>query len=78
MTTEPIAHQPRRKVKNFALLSNRAGAAFLSPAGLLVSVFVIVPFFWVIFVSFTNNKYTLSVPINISDFKLRRFTRPSA
>lgn len=54
MTTEPIATKPKRKVKNFALLSNRAGAAFLTPAGLLVSVFVIVPFFWIIFVSFTN------------------------
>ncbi len=54
MTTEPIETKPKRKVKNFALLSNRAGAIFLTPAGLLVSVFVIVPFFWVIFVSFTN------------------------
>ena len=54
MTTEPITLQPRRKVRNFALLSNRAGAAFLTPAGLLVAVFVIFPFFWVIFVSFTN------------------------
>lgn len=48
------AGQPRRKVRNFALLSTRAGAAFLTPAGLLVAVFVIAPFFWVIFVSFTN------------------------
>lgn len=54
MTTQPVSDQPKRRVKNFALLSNRAGAAFLTPAGLLVSVFVIVPFFWVIFVSFTN------------------------
>ena len=54
MTTEPVSDQPRRKARNFALLSNRAGAAFLTPAGLLVSVFVIVPFFWIIFVSFTN------------------------
>jgi len=54
MTTEPVAARPKRKVRNFALLSHRAGAAFLTPAGLLVSVFVIVPFFWVIFVSFTN------------------------
>ena len=54
MTTEPLSDQPKRKVKNFALLSNKAGAAFLTPAGLLVSVFVIVPFFWIIFVSFTN------------------------
>ena len=46
MTTEPVSDQPRRKTRNFALLSNRAGAAFLTPAGLLVSVFVIVPFFW--------------------------------
>jgi multiple sugar transport system permease protein len=41
-------------VRNFALLSNRAGALFMTPAALLVSVFVIAPFFWVIFVSFTN------------------------
>lgn len=41
-------------MKRFSLLSNRAGAIFLTPAALLVSVFVIVPFFWVIFVSFTN------------------------
>ena len=41
MTTEPVSDQPKRKVKNFALLSNRAGAAFLTPAGLLVAVFVI-------------------------------------
>ncbi|MCW5721110.1 MAG: sugar ABC transporter permease [Devosia sp.] len=41
-------------MRNFALLSNRAGAAFLTPAGILVAVFVIFPFFWVIFVSFTN------------------------
>ena len=54
MTTEPVSDQPKRKTQNFALLSNRAGAAFLTPAGLLVSVFVIVPFFWIIFVSFTN------------------------
>ena len=54
MTTEPVSDQPKRKTRNFALLSNRAGAAFLTPAGLLVSVFVIVPFFWIIFVSFTN------------------------
>ena len=54
MTTEPVSDQPKRKTRNFTLLSNRAGAAFLTPAGLLVSVFVIVPFFWIIFVSFTN------------------------
>lgn len=54
MTSEPVTTEPKRRVRNFALLSNRAGAAFLTPAGLLVSVFVIVPFFWVIFVSFTN------------------------
>ncbi|HLV83919.1 MAG TPA: sugar ABC transporter permease, partial [Devosia sp.] len=54
MTTTQIETKPKRKVRNFALLSNKAGAAFLTPAGLLVSVFVIVPFFWVIFVSFTN------------------------
>ncbi|WP_172123489.1 MULTISPECIES: sugar ABC transporter permease [unclassified Devosia] len=54
MTTETTAAPRKRKPRNFALLSNWAGAAFLTPAGILVSVFVIVPFFWVIFVSFTN------------------------
>ncbi len=39
------------KKKNF-LLSNRAGAA--RPAAALVGVFVLLSFFWVIFVSFTN------------------------
>ncbi len=42
------------KKKNFSLLSHRAGALFLSPAAALVGVFVLLPFFWVIFVSFTN------------------------
>ncbi|SDQ73749.1 sugar ABC transporter permease [Pseudovibrio sp. Tun.PSC04-5.I4] len=41
-------------MKNFSLLSARAGALFFSPAAALVGAFVIVPFFWVIFVSFTN------------------------
>ena len=41
-------------MKKFSLLSTRAGALFLAPATALVGVFVIVPFFWVIFVSFTN------------------------
>jgi multiple sugar transport system permease protein len=41
-------------VKRFSLLSGRAGAAFMTPAALLVGAFVILPFFWVIFVSFTN------------------------
>ena len=56
MTTDPnILDKPAAtKVKGFSLLSTRAGAAFLTPAGLLVAVFVIAPFFWVIFVSFTN------------------------
>nr|WP_244271798.1 sugar ABC transporter permease [Pseudovibrio denitrificans] len=35
-------------------MSARAGALFFSPAAALVGAFVIVPFFWVIFVSFTN------------------------
>jgi multiple sugar transport system permease protein len=41
-------------MKRFSLLSRRAGALFFTPAAILVGVFVIVPFFWVIFVSFTN------------------------
>lgn len=42
------------KKRNFSLLSHRAGAMFLAPAAALVGVFVLLPFFWVIFVSFTN------------------------
>jgi len=41
-------------MKKFSLLSTRAGALFLTPAAILVALFVIFPFFWVIFVSFTN------------------------
>lgn len=40
--------------RKFSLLSTRAGAVFLLPGALLVGTFVIVPFFWVIFVSLTN------------------------
>ncbi len=55
MTSEAAsAPSQKKKPRNFALLSTRAGALFLSPAFLLVSIFVIVPFFWIIFVSFTN------------------------
>jgi multiple sugar transport system permease protein len=41
-------------LKQFSLLSRRAAALFLAPAALLVGVFVLLPFFWVIVVSFTN------------------------
>ncbi|WP_338529029.1 sugar ABC transporter permease [Nitratireductor thuwali] len=41
-------------MRPFSLLSRSAGAAFLTPAGLLIGAFVIAPFFWVIYVSFTN------------------------
>lgn len=55
MTAEPTTPEhPAKPARRFALLSNRAGAVFLTPAGLLVALFVIIPFFWVIFVSFTN------------------------
>jgi len=54
MTASPPSRAPRRAPRNFTLLSNRAGTLFVTPAALLVSVFVILPFFWVIFVSFTN------------------------
>ena len=40
--------------KSFSLLSARAGAVFMTPAAALVGAFVLLPFFWVIFVSFTN------------------------
>ncbi len=52
MTTTPQA-RPRRQ-RSFALLSHRAAGLFMTPAALLVAIFVIAPFFWVIFVSFTN------------------------
>ena len=42
------------KPRTFALLSARTGALFLLPGAVLVGLFVIVPFFWVIVVSFTN------------------------
>ena len=38
-------------MKQFSLLSRRAAALFLTPAALLVGVFVLLPFFWVIVVS---------------------------
>jgi multiple sugar transport system permease protein len=41
-------------MKPFSLLSRRVAALFLAPGALLVGVFVLLPFFWVIFVSFTN------------------------
>jgi multiple sugar transport system permease protein len=50
--TPPVGKRPA--VKRFTLLSGRAGALFMTPAALLVGAFVIAPFFWVIFVSFTN------------------------
>lgn len=50
----PETSQNVSDMKSFSLLSNRAGAFFLAPAAALVGLFVIVPFFWVIFVSFTN------------------------
>ncbi len=55
-TTEqtPAQTAAPKKKRSFSLLSNRAGAAFMAPAAALVGVFVLLPFFWVIFVSFTN------------------------
>ena len=41
-------------MKQFSLLSRRVAALFLSPGAVLVGLFVLLPFFWVIFVSFTN------------------------
>ena len=41
-------------MRQFSLLSRRVGLAFMAPAALLIGTFVIAPFFWVIFVSFTN------------------------
>ena len=50
--------------KNFSLLSTRAGAVFLTPAAALVFVFVLLPFFWVIFVSFTNRTLLGATALN--------------
>jgi multiple sugar transport system permease protein len=52
------------KHKNFSLLSTRAGAVFLAPAAALVIVFVLLPFFWVIFVSFTNRTLLGATALN--------------
>jgi multiple sugar transport system permease protein len=41
-------------LKQFSLLSRRAALLFLVPGAVLVGLFVLLPFFWVIFVSFTN------------------------
>jgi multiple sugar transport system permease protein len=51
-------------MKNFSLLSTRAGALFLTPAALLVGLFVIIPFFWVIIVSFTNRTLLGTTALN--------------
>ncbi|EJN06227.1 sugar ABC transporter permease [Phyllobacterium sp. YR531] len=51
-------------MKTFSLLSNRAGALFLAPAAALIGVFVIIPFFWVIVVSFTNRTLLGSTALN--------------
>ena len=51
-------------MKKFSLLSTRAGALFLTPAAILVALFVIIPFFWVIFVSFTNRTLLGSTAVN--------------
>lgn len=51
-------------MKKFSLLSNRAGALFLAPGAILVALFVIIPFFWVIFVSFTNRTLLGKTAVN--------------
>jgi multiple sugar transport system permease protein len=64
MTVQDKSDAPGATHKPFSLLSNRAGAAFMTPAGLLVAAFVIVPFFWVIFVSFTNRTLLGATALN--------------
>jgi multiple sugar transport system permease protein len=51
-------------VKQFSLLSKRVGLAFMAPAGILIAAFVITPFFWVIFVSFTNRSLLGKTAVN--------------
>lgn len=51
-------------MKQFALLSKRAGFLFLTPGAILVALFVIAPFFWVIFVSFTNRTLLGATALN--------------
>ena len=51
-------------MKKFSLLSSRTGALFLLPGACLVGAFVIVPFFWVIFVSFTNRTLLGKTAVN--------------
>lgn len=40
------------------VLSRRGGLAFLSPALVFIGVFILLPFFWVFFISFTNQSLT--------------------
>ena len=51
-------------MKKFTLLSNRAGSLFMAPAAALVGAFVIAPFFWIIFVSFTNLTLLVKTAVN--------------
>lgn len=51
-------------MKKFSLLSTRAALVFALPAASLVGIFVIVPFFWVIFVSFTNRTLLGKTAVN--------------
>lgn len=51
-------------MRKFSLLSTQAGVLFLAPAAALVGVFVIIPFFWVIVVSFTNRTLLGSTALN--------------
>lgn len=52
------------RLKQFALLSRRAALMFLTPGAILVGLFVIAPFFWVIFVSFTNRTLLGATALN--------------
>jgi multiple sugar transport system permease protein len=60
-------------LRQFSLLSNRAGAAFLTPGAILVIAFVILPFFWVIFVSFTNRTLLGATALNPEFVGLRNY-----
>jgi multiple sugar transport system permease protein len=44
--------------KRPGVFSGRVGAAFLSPALIFVAIFLLLPFFWVFYLSFTNRTLT--------------------
>jgi multiple sugar transport system permease protein len=62
-------------VKQFSLLSRRVAALFLTPGAILVGLFVLLPFFWVIFVSFTNRTLLGKTALNPEFVGLQNYIR---